>query len=72
MHVYTKNGDFLFVARIGTGEVFGKSTLSLVEYVQVDGHELEYVCHILGREPIEANIHTFVGDSAREIVANWK
>ena len=36
-----------------------------------DGHELDLACMILGRD-VMGRAYTFVGDSAKEIVANWR
>ena len=42
-----------------------------INQVQADGDELLLCMEILRIEKIDNRVHIFVGDNAREIIANW-
>lgn len=43
-----------------------------VYFVRATNHESEQCLEILGRYTFPGEVHTFVGDSAKEILLNWK
>ena len=42
-----------------------------IDKIQADGDELLLCMRILRIEKMNKNVHIFVGDNAREIIANW-
>jgi hypothetical protein len=43
-----------------------------VTQVQADGDELARCLAILGRSSSPCRVHTFIGESAKEIARNWR
>ncbi|RUP37969.1 MAG: hypothetical protein EKK63_13765 [Acinetobacter sp.] len=74
MAAYFTNKEGQDIVRyIGDKNAFDPSDIAEIVEVQLDGHELEYVCQEMTGIPMHKNkrVQKFYGDHAKFIAGNW-